>query len=56
VLIEPINTRDMPRYFLNRQDQAHEIIATVGASNLKVQMDLYHCQIMEGDVAMKLRE
>jgi hydroxypyruvate isomerase len=56
VLIEPINARDMPRYFLNRQDQAHEIIATVGASNLKVQMDLYHCQIMEGDVAMKLRE
>jgi hydroxypyruvate isomerase len=56
VLIEPINTRNMPRYFLNRQDQALEIIATVGASNLKVQMDLYHCQIMEGDVAMKLRE
>jgi 2-dehydrotetronate isomerase len=55
VLIEPINTRDIPRYFLNRQDHAHEIVAEVGATNLKVQMDLYHCQIVEGDVAMKLR-
>jgi len=55
VLIEPINTRDMPGFFLNRQDHAHEIVATVEALNLKVQMDLYHCQIVEGDVAMKLR-
>jgi hydroxypyruvate isomerase len=55
VLIEPINTRDIPRFFLNRQDDAHAIIDEVGASNLKVQMDLYHCQIVEGDVAMKLR-
>ena len=55
VLIEPINTRDIPRFFLNRQDHAHEIIAAVGAANLKVQMDLYHCQIVEGDVAMKIR-
>jgi len=56
VLIEPINTRDIPGFFLNRQDHAHEIIETVGASNLKVQMDLYHCQIVEGDVAMKIRQ
>ena len=56
VLMEPINTRDMPRFFLNRQDHAHEIIGQVGAPNLKVQMDLYHCQIVEGDVAMKLRK
>ena len=55
VLIEPINTRDIPRYFLNRQDHAHEIIREAGAANLKVQMDLYHCQIVEGDLAMKLR-
>ena len=45
----------MPGYFLNRQDHAHEIVAQVGATNLKVQMDLYHCQVVEGDVAMKLR-
>ena len=55
VLIEPINSRDMPRFFLNRQDHAHEVIAAVGAANLKVQMDLYHCQVVEGDLAMKLR-
>ncbi|MBU3649687.1 MAG: hydroxypyruvate isomerase family protein [Limnohabitans sp.] len=56
VLIEPINTRDIPGFFLNRQDQAHRIVQTVGADNLKVQMDLYHCQIVEGDVAMKIRQ
>ena len=56
VLIEPINLRDMPGYFLSRQAQAHAVVAEVGAPNLKVQMDLYHCQIMEGDVAMKLRQ
>ncbi len=55
ILIEPINLRDMPRYFLNRQDHAHELIDAVQAPNLKVQMDLYHCQIVEGDVATKLR-
>ncbi|MES2879642.1 MAG: 2-oxo-tetronate isomerase [Pseudomonadota bacterium] len=55
VLIEPINTRDMPGFYLTRQDQAHAIVQAVGASNLKVLMDLYHCQIVEGDVAMKLR-
>jgi hydroxypyruvate isomerase len=56
LLIEPINTRDIPGYLLNRQDEAHAIVAEVGAPNLKVQMDLYHCQIVEGDVAMKLRQ
>ena len=56
VLIEPINTRDIPGFFLNRQDNAHQVIADVGAPNLKVQMDLYHCQIVEGDLAMKLRQ
>ncbi len=56
VLIEPINTRDIPGYFLNRQDEAHAVIVEVGSPHLKVQMDLYHCQIVEGDVAMKLRK
>jgi hydroxypyruvate isomerase len=55
VVIEPINTRDIPGFFLNRQDEAHAICAEVGAANLKVQMDFYHCQIVEGDLAMKLR-
>ncbi len=56
VLIEPINTRDIPGFFLNRQDEAHRIVQAIGAPNLKVQFDLYHCQIVEGDVAMKLRQ
>ena len=55
VMIEPINPRDMPGYFLNRQDHAHRLVQETGAANLKVQMDLYHCQIVEGDVASKLR-
>ena len=56
VLIEPINTRDIPGFFLNRQDDAHALIAEIGQANVKVQMDLYHCQIVEGDVAMKIRQ
>jgi hydroxypyruvate isomerase len=55
VLIEPINRRDIPGYFLERQDQAHRIVQVIGASNLKVQFDLYHCQIAEGDCATKIR-
>ncbi|MGC2399603.1 MAG: TIM barrel protein, partial [Acidobacteriaceae bacterium] len=55
LLIEPINTRDMPGYFLNRQDEAHAIVKEAGKPALGVQMDLYHCQIVEGDLSMKLR-
>lgn len=55
VLIEPINTRDMPGYFLHHQKEAHAICAELDASNLKVQFDLYHCQIMEGDLATTMR-
>ncbi len=56
VLIEPINTGDIPDFFLNRQDEAHAVLADVGAPNLRVQMDLYHCQIVEGDVTTKIRQ
>ena len=56
VLVEPINTRDFPGYLLQTQAQAHAIVQAVGAPNLQVQFDLYHCQIMEGDVATKIRE
>ncbi|RYY96127.1 MAG: hydroxypyruvate isomerase family protein [Comamonadaceae bacterium] len=56
VLIEPINTRDIPGFFLNRQDDAHALVAEIGAANVKVQMDLYHCQVVEGDIAMKIRQ
>ena len=55
ILIEPINPRDMPGYLLNRQDDAQSIRAELAAPNLLVQFDCYHCQIVEGDVATKLR-
>lgn len=56
LVIEPINTRDIPGFFLNRQDEAHAICEATGSSRVKVQMDFYHCQIVEGDLAMKLRQ
>ena len=56
LLIEPINTRDIPGYFLNSQADAHAVREEVGEANLKVQMDFYHVQIVEGDIAMKFRK
>jgi hydroxypyruvate isomerase len=56
VVIEPINTRNIPGYFLNRQEEAHAVCRDAGVANLKVQMDLFHCQIVEGDLAMKIRQ
>ena len=56
ILLEPINGRDMPGFFLNRQDQAHALLAEIAEPNVKVQMDLYHCQIVEGDLATKIRQ
>lgn len=56
VLIEPLNLRDNPGFFLSRQDDAHALIAQIGEPNVKVQFDLYHCQIVEGDMDMKIRQ
>jgi hydroxypyruvate isomerase len=50
LLIEPINTRDMPGYFLTGTRQAISIIDEVAAPNINLQYDVYHMQIMEGDV------
>ena len=55
LLIEPINGRDMPGYFLVTQTQGHALRLESGASNVKVQMDFYHTQIVEGDIAMTFR-
>ena len=55
LVIEPINTRDIPGYFLNTTSQAMSIIERVGHPNLKLQLDLYHVQIMEGDLAHRIR-
>jgi 2-dehydrotetronate isomerase len=56
IVIEPINERDMPGYFIHRQDEAHTICQEIGAPNLRVQFDFYHAQIVEGDLSVKLRE
>jgi hydroxypyruvate isomerase len=56
LLIEPINGRDMPGYFLQRQADAHATVQAVASTHLQVLMDLYHCQIMEGDLSAKLRQ
>jgi hydroxypyruvate isomerase len=55
VLIEPLNLRDNPGYLLSTQEEAHAIREEVGAPNLKVQMDLYHAQIVGGDLSERLR-
>ena len=55
LLVEPLNSRDNPGYPLNRQADAHALVAEVGAPNVKVQFDLYHCQLVEGGVAEKLK-
>jgi hydroxypyruvate isomerase len=54
VMIEPINTRDMPGYFLTTPEQAAQVIAQVGAANLALQFDVYHAQIMGGDLCRRL--
>jgi hydroxypyruvate isomerase len=55
LLIEPLNTRDNPGYFLTGIDQATRIIGQAPAPNLFLQFDLYHRQIMGGDLAETLR-
>jgi hydroxypyruvate isomerase len=56
VLVEPIAQRNIPGFFLNRQDEAHAIVAEIGKPNLKVMFDLFHCQVEEGDLTMKIRK
>ncbi len=55
VLIEPINARDMPGYFLNDFNYAADLIADLGYANLKLQFDIYHRQIIHGDVLNGLK-
>lgn len=56
VLIEPIALRNIPGFFLTRQAEAHAIIEEIGAPNLTILMDLFHCQVEEGDLAIKIRK
>jgi hydroxypyruvate isomerase len=55
LLLEPINGRNMPGYFLNDFGAAERLIADLGLANLKLQFDIYHRQIIHGDVVMALR-
>jgi hydroxypyruvate isomerase len=55
LLLEPINGRNMPGYFLNDFAIAERLIADLGLANLKLQFDVYHRQIMHGDVVMAFR-
>lgn len=55
VLLEPINGRDMPGYLLDDYDFAGAFIPGLGIGNLKLQFDIYHCQILHGDVTMRMR-
>lgn len=50
VQLEPINNRNMPSYFLSRQAEALALIDRIDRANVSVQLDLYHAQIMEGDL------
>ncbi|WP_316204728.1 MULTISPECIES: 2-oxo-tetronate isomerase [unclassified Bradyrhizobium] len=56
VVIEPINARNVPGYFLNDFTFARDLIRELKIPNLKLQFDIYHCQIIHGDVTMRLRE
>ncbi len=56
VLIEPIAQRNIPGFFLNFQEEGHTIAEETGCSNLKILMDLFHCQVAEGDLAIKIRK
>lgn len=55
LLIEPCNTRDIPGYYLCTSTQALAVIGAVAAPNLKLQYDIYHAQVMEGDLAHRLK-
>ena len=55
VVIEPLNDRDMPGYLLRTSSEAAQVIEAVGRPNLGLQFDLYHAQIMEGDLTTRIR-
>lgn len=56
LLVEPINTIDVPGFFLNGSEQTAQLISDVRSDNLFIQYDIYHMQIMEGDIARRLRK
>jgi hydroxypyruvate isomerase len=55
LLLEPINPRNMPGYFLDDFNTAERLITDLALPNLRLQFDIYHRQIIHGDIAMALR-
>ena len=56
LLIEPINTRDIPGFYLCHTQQALDLISKAGGENIYLQYDIYHMQVMEGDIARSLQK
>ena len=56
LLIEPLNPRDRPNYFVNRVEQAADLIEKVGRPNLRMQFDFYHVQVISGDLLRRLEK
>ena len=56
ILLEPLNTRDTPGYFLAYTDETRDFIRAIGCGNVRMQFDIYHRQIMEGDLARRLAQ
>src|SRR5690606_3726629 len=50
LVLEPINLRDIPGFFVSRSDHAERILDAVGSDNLFIQYDFYHMQVMQGDL------
>lgn len=55
IMLEPVNRRDMPGYYLSDVDAAVRLIEELGLPNVRLQLDIYHAQIIHGDVTTRLR-
>jgi hydroxypyruvate isomerase len=56
LMIEPLNNRDAPGYALSTLAQGAEVLQQVGRANVGLQFDVYHCQIMGGDLTFRLKQ
>jgi hydroxypyruvate isomerase len=56
LVIEPINHRDMPGYFLHTEAQGAAVVEAIGRERLGLQFDVYHCQITEGDITKRMEQ
>jgi 2-dehydrotetronate isomerase len=54
LLLEPLNRRDMPRYFIGKSDDVVDVLKIIDRPNVKLLFDVYHVQVMEGDLTKRL--